>query len=645
MKNRKRILSAILTALLSASLLTACGNSSATQGDVKEQEKKNIKTEIASTEYDLVAAGSSNYFILVPENATENEQTAASELQLFFKQATGAELTIQSEASADTQGSFLSVGDTKVSQEAGITPTHDELKYSGFVIRTVEDDCYIKGASDIGTRNGIYEWLYYCFDYECYAKDEIALTETADLKLPAFELTYLPSFDFREAPAEVTWDDEFAYRMRFNPNAEMFVTGRSCHTSYTLINPFVYDYTSEEYADWYSDAMFNNTHLKANVPAQLCYSNTEWWDEYVKNLKVLLEGSDAPIMVMGMEDYNSEWCECEACVASHEKYGTDVAVMIKFANYVQAQINEWYETEYPEKEPTKLVIFAYRTCEKAPAKWDEKAKTYVPIDDTVKLHEDLGVYYAPVEASYAYSFNSEVNKSVKTNLESWNALTDNLYAWTYCTYPLHSMMMLDSFEVMQENYQLLIDNGAVSILDQEAGWQKNGNSGWTRAKQYVMSKLMWNIDLNMEEVLDDFFANYFDVAAETMRDLFETDRQWMRHIYGDLGSNGSIFEDMLKTEYYSYPVLKKALEGIDRAYEDIEVYKESNPERYKQLYDRITLESLQYRYIIIGLYGTEYNANELLSMKYQFKHDVERLEVTTYQENKYISELWASWGI
>lgn len=643
MKNKKRIISAILSMTVLASLLTACGDN-ATQGKVKEQEKRNVKTEIAFTEHDLVTAGNSDYFIMVPEKATKNEKVAAEELQLFFEQATGKKLSIKSEKSADAKGKFLSVGDTKASKDAKVVPTHDEVKYGGFVIKTVEDDCYIKGASDIGTRNGIYEWLYYCFDYECYAKDEIVLTETKDLKLPAFEITYLPSFDLHEAPSEVTWDDEFAYRMRFNPNAEMFVTGRSCHTSYTLINPFKYDYTSEKYKDWYSEAMFDNVHLKATVPAQLCYSNTEWWDEYVKNLKELLKSSDAPIMVMGMEDYNSEWCTCKDCAESSAKYGTDVAVMIKFANYVQAKINKWYEEEYPDKEPVKLVIFAYRTCEKAPAVWDEATSTYVPIDDSVKLHEDLGIYFAPVQASYAYSFNAKVNESVKTNLEAWNALTNNLYAWTYSYYPLHFMMMADSFEVIQENYKLLIENGAVSILDQ-LDTQENGNSGWTRAKQYVMSKLMWNVDLNMEEVLDDFFANYFDVASETMRELFETDRQWMRHIYGDLGSNGSIFEDMLRTEYYSYPVLKKAMEGIEQAYEDIEVYKESNPKRYKQLYDRITLESLQYRYIIVSLYGTEYDANELLNMKYEFRHDVERLKVTTWRENSYISELWSAWGI
>ena len=231
MKNIKRIIATILVIALGVSLLTACESKISKNGEVKEQEKRNVKTEIASSGYDLISGGNSEYFILLPEKATNKEQTAADELQLFFEQATGKKLEIQKEKSEETKGSFLSVGATKAAEKAGVTPTYDEVKNSGYVIRTVEDDCYIKGSSDIGTRNGVYEWLYYCFDYECYATDEIVLTKKADLKLPAFDMTYAPSFDLREAPSEATWNDGLAYRMKFNPNAEMFVTGRSCHTS------------------------------------------------------------------------------------------------------------------------------------------------------------------------------------------------------------------------------------------------------------------------------------------------------------------------------------------------------------------------------------------------------------------------------
>ena len=73
MKKRTRILSLLLAVVLSASALVGCENDTKTTGEVKEQKKQNVKAEIPATEYDLVSAGSSKYFILIPENPTECE--------------------------------------------------------------------------------------------------------------------------------------------------------------------------------------------------------------------------------------------------------------------------------------------------------------------------------------------------------------------------------------------------------------------------------------------------------------------------------------------------------------------------------------------------------------------------------------------
>lgn len=644
-KYKRRLLSGVLALAMSATLFSGCGASDSKQTQVKTQEKQNTKQKIADTKYDLVSGGKSTYTIMIPEKATENEKFAASELQLFFQEATGVKLEIVTENKQTSKGGFLSVGDTKASEKVGVKPTRDEVKSNGFVIRTLEENCYIKGPSDMGTRNGVYEWLSYCFDYECYSKDVIDITETKERKLPAFDIRCKPTFDFREAPGYMTWDDEAAYRMRFNPNAEIFVTGRACHTSYTLINPYKYDYTSAKYKNWYSAATFNNMNLHAVLPAQLCYSNAAWWDVYVKNLEALLEDSDAPVMIMGMEDYNSEWCECDACKASKEKYGTDAAVMIKFANYVQEKINQWYKKEHPEKTPVQLLIFAYRTCEKAPVTYNSKTNTYEPIDDSVKMHEDLGVYFAPVEASYAYPFTDKINETVTENLNAWSSLTDNICAWTYSLVCYNAYIIPDCIDVLQENYKLLADKGTISLLDQEEGGQKNCSSGWTGAKIYCMSKLMWDVNLNMEELLDDYFAHLYGDAADIMKNLYETDRMWMRHVYADLGSKGSIFEDMLKPEYWSYPMIQKQMDGIEDAYAVIEKYKDSDPETYQKYYNHINLESLAYRYLILSLYETEYDTNEIYEMKCKFKQDSERLGITVYGENKDVQQLWDSWGI
>lgn len=639
MKNR-RWTAILLAAVLLTVSVAGCGqkNGAGAKGEIPEQEKHNVKAEIPETEYDLVSGGTSDYFILISEAATEKEKYAASELQLFIKKATGAELAIIKESEADLQGSFLSVGNTKASEDAGVVPSYEEVKSNGFILKTIADDCYIKGYTDMGTRNGVYEWLYDCFDYECYAKDEIVLTTTKDKKLPAFEKTVLPDFEFRLAPGEAALNEELTYRLRMNEYGEAYVTGRLIHNSFTFIDPTVYDYTSEQYKSWFSETMYGD------LPAQLCYSNEEMREEYIKNLEKVLEDTDASVVILGMED-NMEWCTCEECTKSRETYGTDAAVIIKFANKVQEAITEWNKEYRQGKTPVTCTIFAYYTTEQPPVKLDEATGKYMAIDESVKMHDDLGVLIAPYTASYSEPFTSEKNAEVARNIEGWAALTNNVDAYVYTILPANTLIFKDTFEVMQSNYQTLLNAGTSVIYDQMNAGQKNGETGWSRAMLYVKSKIQWDNTLNMDELLDDFFANYFDVAADTMREVFEEERRWMNYMYSDLGVSGKCQDNLMKSEYWSYPMLKKNMEQFEEAYQEIEVYRESDPERYKQLHDRIALETMQYRYIIIELFSSNYTADELLNMKYAFKKDAEQLKMLVYKENTSVEKLWEAWGI
>ena len=366
-------------------------------------------------------------------------------------------------------------------------------------------------------------------------------------------------------------------------------------------------------------------------------------EEYLKNLKKKLANTDDPVMILGQED-GPEWCECEKCAAMKEKYDTNAAVLIQFANYIQEEILKWYAEEYPEKNPVRLIIFAYDPTRQPPVTYDKEKDTYVPIDDSVKLHDELGVYFA-TSSGAVNLLNSDEEATRRDQFKGWSAICNHVFNWQYSVYPLHIFMMWDSFEVMQQNYQFALEQNAIMMQDQTDNWQRKNSAAWYHAKYYVLSKLQWDVKLNMSELLDDFFANYFGEAGDVMQELFNEERQWYQHMYTDLGASGTLSEDPLKQEWWPYNMLVDALERIDEAYEKIAEYKESDPEQYKRLYDRITLESLQYRYIIISLYSSEYDAGELLNMKYSFRHDAERLEINNWREGSTLETLWSNWGI
>ena len=646
MKTSKRILSCMLVVSLMAGCLVGCSAESST---VSSDNKQNTKPVIEETGVDFIKDGTSEYCIVHPANATENELFAATELQYFIQGATGAELSIVEETADLDAGKYIYVGATLAADAAKVQPTYDELKYNGFVIKQIDDDVYLRGYSDVGTRNAVYEFLYYAFDYEFYAADEIRLTETKNAKMLAYDLSVVPTFDWREGNyGEIIYNPTISHRMRFNETEEIFVTGHLTHNSMTIIDPTVYDWKSDKYKDWYSEAVWTGVGgNEAEKPAQLCYSNDEMRAEYTKNLIELIQDSTAPNMLMGMED-NHDWCTCEACSANKEKYGTDSATIIQFVNKVQKDVDAWFLENRPGEEPTHLVIFAYYATVNPPATYEEETKQWKPMDESVVLNERSGVMFAPIKAEYDIPFtDAEVSDVAKPHGQvlGWSSLSQNLYAWTYSLLPQSGLLFFDTIEVMQQNYQLLSDNQTTMLLDQTDMYQKNVNTGFSRLKAYVMSKLQWNNALNMNELIDDFFDNYFEDASDTMQDLFNQEREWLTHVYEDLGAAGYISDNLVDSTYWTYNQLCSYMDLIEEAYEDIEPLRETNPERYTVLYNRILLESMQFRYLMLSIYYTEYTEAALMEARKEFRYDFERLGLVTYRENGNIQELWSDWGI
>ena len=644
--NMRKLLAAVLALALLMGVAAGCTS----EPDIPDTPIKNIKPTIEATAIDFLVDGKSDYQIVTPAQPTENESFAASELQYFIEQASGAKLPIVAESADLPAGKYLYVGATEASVTAGVRPTYDEVQYNGFVIKVKDDDCYLCGYAEYGTRNAVYEFLYYAFDYECYAADEIVLTPTASAKLLNFDLSVTPTFDWREGNyGEIIFDPTLSFRMRFNATEEIFVLGHQTHVSMELVDPQIYDFTDDKYKDWYSSKTWSNPTFTAGreEPAQLCYSNEDMWEVYSENLIKLIAESPVPNMLLGMED-NSYWCDCDECTASLQKYGTNAAVCIPFVNKLQADVNAWFAANRPDDEPTRLVFFAYYETVVPPAKYDAATGKWAPIDDTVKLNPDSAIMFAPIRAEYDIPFDAsdiaDPNGPFGQVL-GWSSISENLFAWTYSLLPSTSMVFFNTVEVMQQNYQLLAESGTVMLLDQTDHYQKNINTSWSRAKAYLMAKLAWNADLSVDELLDAYFANYFGEAGDTMQALFNEHREWTTHIYNDLGAQGVIWDALDTDAYWTYQQLQHYMDQIDRAYADIAPLQASDPARYAQLCDRILLESLQYRYLLLQVYPTEYSEIDLIAARREFRYDFERLGLTAQEEGGDITELWSDWGI
>ncbi len=730
----------------------------------------------------LVEDGASNYTIVCANDATENEIFAAREIQYFVASATGADIPITSETSALDSGKCIFVGATKAADAASVAPSYEEVQSNGFVIKTIGDDIYLRGYSDIGTRNSVYEFLDRILQYEFYAHDEIHITRTKNVDFPDLDICVTPDFEWRMGNyGEIIRNSTISNRMRFNSGGEIFVMGYHTHNMMSIIDPKVYDWTSDKYKDWFASTTWKGqTGNEEERPVQLCLSNEDMRNEFTKNLIEIIKDSDVANVMLGQED-NYYSCECTSCAQEYSDYGTNAAVMIKFINKVQADVDTWFAENRSNDKPTRLIMLAYHNTLHPAARYNNSTQKWEPIDDEVVLNANSGVIYAPVEEQYDIPFTDSSKSNIANahgQILGWKALSDNLFAWTYSLYQSQPMLFFNSFESMQDNYKLLLDNGVRMILDQTNDGDMI-STGFGRLKAYVMSKLQWDNSLDMEELIDDFFENYFGDASSTMKDLFTYERDWLNfmhennHSYSYVNAYGKITDNLMDAKYWPYEGIGNETDGgagidesqyntvslsyayvdpadsknvyfnatitsgpdagkslsaaypngaawqsttkgfgyldgnriclqnlgtnnesvidvvipagtlfpahsststvtplyiensvrifksngvwrslpyynwglqncmslIEQALQSIEPLKESNPEQYAKLHDRITIESIQFRYILIELYSSKYSATELLEMKQDFKADYNRLGFTPN------NTLWIKWGI
>ena len=636
-KNRiQKILATVLAAFLTLSTLSLAGC-----GDKKENKKETQPTvrgtherAVSETDVSLAKNGSTDYVIVIGENETNDAVLfGVDELRQNFFKATGATLETKkdSEVSYQSDSKILSIGETSLLERAGVTYDKNELGLSGYVVQTKGNSVFMVGGSGNGSLYAVYGWLKEQFEYEYYSIGEIYIQkDLAEEKLLNVTLKEKPDFAYRMTNFGEAWFDKtVARRSRADSPNSLWVTfdGTAYHTSFNIVPPAMY---MEEHRDWYS-----------RTGHQLCFSrDPEGLAEVV--IERMKEGfrefPDKNIVTFTQQDHNS-WCDCESCKASLEHYGTNSAVYIQFVNRIAEALSAWVETEFPGRE-ILIAMFAYQQTEDAPVK--ETKKGYEPIDDSVRLHENVALFYCPIYANYYYDFNSEENTKEASTLNKWNVLAKNLFVWMYGANFKIYLAPYNNFNSMQENYRFIYDRGAKYIFDQQQFNQVSGTD-WYKLRAYLSNKLQWQIDQDQTKLINDFFENYYKDASAVMKRLYDEENTWFAYLaeqHEYKGSVGYTESTLLKEEFWPQGLLEGWLGLIDDAYKAIEPLKVSNPSLHATLTQRIKLESITFRFMQLKLYDVFYSENEVQKMEQSLKADCSELGVARFAELVTLEEYW-----
>lgn len=585
--------------------------------------------QIEETDAELIAGGRSDYSVVIPENASVEIQFAASELVSAYDTSTGVKLSTitDSMASYSPENKYISIGNTSLFEEAGLTLRSD-LGRSGVQMFTVGNILFLNGGSDSGALFAVYELLERTMGFMIYADDEIAVDHKSTVYFPSASGYAIPAVDAPIGSYYSNWNmSRYTRRMRMYSSEDWYIY-KGGHNGFGIMPPDTY---RSAHPDWYSPS-----------GSQLCYSNYEMADQMIENIKVLIDAdTEHNVMMIGIED-NRDWCTCDACLASKQKYGVDSAVHVKFMNYVVRHLNQWLEEERDGRK-IEFVFFAYLSTLAPPVKM-ENGK-YVPFDDSVVLEDNICPQYAPLDASFDRTFDHVDNKAVAETLSGWKAVSKKMYIWSYACNFNHYMVNFNNFNTMQANYKYLIERGVSYYMDQAS--YNTPTPCFEALRIFLMSRLMWDVDRDFNQLLDDFFTNYYKDAAPYMREYFDGIRNWYAYLETSKGlRTGSIYADIETTEFWPKAVLDMQLSTIDKAYEAIEYYKTVDPAMYEKLYSRINLESLSPRYLLCVLYENSYTPSEIKALRSAFKEDaIAHNLIRTREKESEFSQLYASWGV
>ncbi len=430
-----------------------------------------------------------NYEIVVPDKANAVEKTAAGNLASFISKSAHASLALVPESSA--KGNHLIfVGNTKAAQSAGITKG---VNNDGFAIVAKNGTFFIAGIEDKGTLYGTNAFLETFLGIDYLTSGVVWMPDAKSISLPqTYNVISNPAFitrdNFTDMGFNSRWTNDKNYSggykdwhrinhvfSNWDKESDWGLFG---HTFFTLVPPSTYFASHPEY---YS--LIGGKRQKQ----QLNLSNPEVANIVIQNLKKQMQANPSKTYWMvGQEDMGS-FCECDDCTKAYKKYGGQQSgLMIEFINKI-AKV-------FPDKQ---IATFAYKQTEEPP--------------QNIKPDANVIVVSAPIRAHHNVPLSSPENSKYANFIRQWGTLTNNQMIWDYYANFMDILTPYPNLEVISPNFRFYQSVHAKHIFAQRPVFL-NG-SEMEELKAYLISKLLWNPQLNQDSIVGSFTKKYYGAAA------------------------------------------------------------------------------------------------------------------------------------
>ena len=451
--------------------------------------------------------------IVVPVDADSIELLTARLLHRYFRNY----VIIPEPAHSDSLYSFFNPNDGNLLPSIFVGKTHlangcltrkEEIRDDGFLLKSDGRLAVIYGLQD----KALYYGACRLLELKGYHMTHHQIPDVAPSiqpGLPIVDEANNPSFAYREMwyytphhsqeyadwhalhhrirvgdTGQYVWDSRYSGPLSWAEN--MYV-----HTFQKLIPPQQY---FDRHPEW-----FTETGGKRVRDGQLCLSNPEVLDTLCANLaKMMAEQPDAQIWSVSNND-NYNVCQCPHCLHMDSLYGGPSGTLIHFINQVARR--------FPDKTISTL---AYQFTRRAPQ----------PVNGhTEKPDSNVNIMFCSIECGRQEAIaTAPAETSFRKDMEEWAALTNNIYVWDYVVQFRNMWDPFPNLHVLQPNLKYFHDHGIRLMFEQGTG--ANNVTSWMELREYLLAKLLWNVDADPDSLLHDFCIHHYGFAAQPVEELY-----------------------------------------------------------------------------------------------------------------------------
>lgn len=461
---------------------------------ISAQKKKNKKEAPVPLMPKIVIAdkGASLYRIVLPSSSTVYEKQAAKVLQDYLLQISNTALPI---ITADKPGSPYEIllGQNDRLGERNINIDFNELEADGFIIRTDSMRLIIAGGNYKGTLYGVYTLLEKFLGCRMYSP-KVKVIPTHDIiAFESIDIKEIPVIKFRDTHYSVTWHDEYSdwHKLDHDPKGGRPAWGSWCHTFNSLVPPEIYYDDHPEY--------FSLRDGK-RLPTQLCLTNPDVLRITIQNLrKQIAARPDAKYWSVSQND-NRLYCQCDNCRAIDEKEGSPSGSIIAFVNQVADQ--------FPD---LMISTLAYEYGRKAPL--------------TLRPRKNVNIMLCSIEARRDVPITEgedPESRSLVKDFGDWGKIASDIIVWDYVIQFTNLVSPFPNLHVLQPNMRFFVRNGATAMFEQG---NRDGGGEFAELRSYLLSKLMWNPEENVDTLMNDFLRGYYGAASADIRKYIDEMRE------------------------------------------------------------------------------------------------------------------------